>query len=96
MGPNHKHGCNGNTWQYSGDGYNRVKVCACGAEDHAPDIHVAFSPSSAVCCRKHAGQFITWMQCCNTCGNKRCPKATNCGLDCTNSNDAGQPGSAYE
>lgn len=37
MGPNHKDGCNGNTWWYSGDGYNRVKVCACGAEDHAPE-----------------------------------------------------------
>ena len=33
---------------------------------------------------------------CESCGNKRCPKATNCKNDCTNSNDPGQEGSAYE
>lgn len=33
---------------------------------------------------------------CPTCGNKRCPRATNHTLDCTNSNDPGQPGSRYE
>lgn len=32
---------------------------------------------------------------CSTCGNKRCPKATNHTLDCTGSNELGQPGSAY-
>lgn len=34
--PNHKDGCDGSNFYYSGDGYNRVKVCSCGAEDHAP------------------------------------------------------------
>jgi len=34
--PNHKDGCDGSNFYYSGDGYNRVKVCICGAEDHAP------------------------------------------------------------
>lgn len=38
LGPNHKPGCDGARWRYSGDGYNRVRVCACGAEDHAPCI----------------------------------------------------------
>lgn len=33
---------------------------------------------------------------CPTCGNKRCPKATDHRLTCTGSNDSGQPGSAYE
>lgn len=33
---------------------------------------------------------------CGTCGNKRCPKATNHELDCTGSNATGQPGSDYE
>lgn len=37
MNPNHKDDCDGKDWYYSGEGYNRVKVCACGAEDHAPD-----------------------------------------------------------
>lgn len=36
LGPHHKDGCNGQTWRHSGDGYNRVRVCQCGAEDHDP------------------------------------------------------------
>jgi hypothetical protein len=32
---------------------------------------------------------------CALCGNKRCPKATNHELDCTLSNDPGQPGSRF-
>lgn len=37
LGPNHATDCNGEDWEYSGQGYNRVRVCACGAEDHAPE-----------------------------------------------------------
>ena len=37
LGPNHKDSCDGKTWRFSGSGYNRVKLCACGAEDHAPE-----------------------------------------------------------
>ena len=33
---------------------------------------------------------------CDICGNKRCPHATNCELNCTNSNEPGQKGSFYE
>lgn len=32
---------------------------------------------------------------CPTCGNKRCPKASNHDLECTGSNLPGQPGSVY-
>lgn len=32
---------------------------------------------------------------CSICGNKRCPKATDCDLNCTNSNESGQEGSIY-
>ncbi len=32
---------------------------------------------------------------CSVCGNKRCPKATDHNLACTNSNDEGQLGSVY-
>ena len=32
---------------------------------------------------------------CPICCNKRCPRATDHNLACTNSNDAGQPGSRY-
>lgn len=34
VGPNHKTGCTGTDFKYSGYGYDRVRVCACGAEDH--------------------------------------------------------------
>lgn len=33
---------------------------------------------------------------CPTCGNKRCPKATFHGNDCTVSNAPNQPGSSYQ
>ena len=36
------------------------------------------------------------MRVCGTCGNKRCPKASDHDNACTGSNDLGQPGSAYE
>lgn len=32
---------------------------------------------------------------CKTCGNKRCPKATDHRLECTHSNEPNQPGSIY-
>lgn len=32
---------------------------------------------------------------CGDCGNKRCPKASDHRLACTNSNEPGQPGSVY-
>lgn len=32
---------------------------------------------------------------CETCGNKRCPHATDHRLACTGSNEPGQPGSNY-
>lgn len=37
IGPNHKDGCDGQQWTYSGGGYDRVRLCACGAEDHDPE-----------------------------------------------------------
>jgi hypothetical protein len=35
------------------------------------------------------------MICCQKCGNKRCPHATDHRHTCTSSNDTGQAGSAY-
>lgn len=40
-------------------------------------------------------ETMTRMFLCPTCGNKRCPKATDHELGCTNSNEPGQPGSYY-
>ena len=49
-------------------------------------------------CYACAGKPImrTRMYLCGTCGNKRCPKATDHRNACTVSNEAGQPGSNYE
>lgn len=41
-------------------------------------------------------ETVRRMFACPVCGNKRCPKATDHELACTNSNDTGQPGSVYE
>lgn len=38
---------------------------------------------------------MTRMIVCPTCGNKRCPHATNHRHTCTGSNEPGQPGSRY-
>lgn len=42
------------------------------------------------------GSIYIGMVVCTECGNKRCPKATFHRLDCTGSNESGQPGSAYQ
>ncbi len=39
---------------------------------------------------------MTRMIVCAKCGNKRCPKANDHANICTNSNEPGQPGSAYQ
>lgn len=64
-------------------------------------------PPEGVCCSKceekslaHLGRLEQMLQrtfiVCTTCGNKRCPKATDHELACTNSNESGQAGSRYE
>ena len=52
--------------------------------------------------RTDSGLYSWWgamnvgMILCPECGHKRCPKATDHTLDCSGSNEPGQPGSAYE
>lgn len=46
-------------------------------------------------CIEARGHTAMHMVVCPTCGNKRCPKATWHKFICTNSNEAGQPGSIY-
>lgn len=36
--PNHADGCAMQRWRYLGTGYDRVRKCECGAEDHAPEV----------------------------------------------------------
>lgn len=44
----------------------------------------------------HMPITATRMVVCETCGNKRCPHATDCALACTGSNEPGQKGSVWE
>lgn len=46
-------------------------------------------------CMEERDEVRSRMILCPNCGNKRCPKASNHRLDCTGSNDPGQPGSVY-
>lgn len=47
------------------------------------------------CLKPNFTKFISTFIVCDTCGNKRCPHATDHRLGCTNSNDPGQLGSRY-
>lgn len=48
------------------------------------------------CCKAETGlEHLFLMAVCPTCGNKRCPKASDHMLECTGSNEPGQPGSLY-
>lgn len=59
-------------------------------------VSFAVDVSERVCCHKCAPQGISYqMIMCPDCGNKRCPKASDHNLACTNSNEPGQPGSVY-
>lgn len=45
----------------------------------------------------HPNAFIaSRLVVCQSCGNKRCPRATDHNLECTGSNEPGQVGSAYQ
>lgn len=48
------------------------------------------------CWQPGTGGSMCWpMFLCDTCGNKRCPRATHHDNECTGSNEPGQPGSSY-
>lgn len=67
--------------------------------DDRCDRKIAESEGCGRCARcRPAPDFRTTfpvMIVCATCGNKRCPHATDCRLDCTGSNESGQPGSRF-
>jgi hypothetical protein len=56
-------------------------------------------PVTRYCChscfKTSGGVMLDRMIVCPTCGNKRCPKASDHTLQCTNSNDLNQVGSIY-
>ena len=53
------------------------------------------NPDKKCHCRK-CNPNAWWFIVCETCGNKRCPNATDHELQCTNSNELGQKGSVFE
>ena len=63
--------------------------------DWADDWKLASEADCRQCFTDAGGMLRVRMFLCPTCGNKRCPKATNHRLDCTGSNEPGQPGSDY-
>lgn len=47
-------------------------------------------------CSRVNGTIVCTMILCPLCGNKRCPKASDHTLNCTNSNETKQKGSEYQ
>lgn len=71
-----------------------------GAHQTNTDNPIDFPPCRCYTCLRDVpnlnGKFpltMTTFIGCKECGNKRCPKATDHRLECTNSNEPGQPGS---
>ena len=56
------------------------------------DVYVP-KPGECICWKCLGDKNVAMMVVCPTCGNKRCPKASDHELECTNSNEPGQPGS---
>ena len=52
-------------------------------------------PGECICWKCLNGKNYAGMVLCSTCGNKRCPKASDHELACTGSNEPGQLGSVY-
>ena len=81
---------------------NHIKHLANGDFEVVPLDDPAFLESQRKRCWCHKCRPIScddpgsmFMRLCPECGNKRCPKATNHELACTNSNEPNQEGSIY-
>jgi len=65
-------------------------------KDRADGMHLLASQIKCGCATCSPQDFPSpRMIVCQTCENKRCPKATSHDNACTNSNEFGQPGSGY-
>lgn len=65
----------------------RLVMCECRACIRENNMRHPFIPELSF---SHYRMIL-----CPECGNKRCPKASDHRLDCTGSNEPGQPGSIY-
>ena len=70
---------------------NKEKYCECHRCIEENGISVWFGALQRL-----VPLSATKMILCPKCGNKRCPHASDHRLDCTGSNEPGQPGSVYE
>lgn len=74
----------------------------CGLDDQKKDWdfghceHFVGNPCDCEACGDLRGLHSHIYVLCPTCGNKRCPKASNHELECTGSNEPGQEGSVYK
>ena len=62
----------------------------CAREQAAAEPPTTYAGALAAAYGDHDRMIV-----CPTCGNKRCPKASDHDLACTGSNEPGQPGSVY-
>ena len=58
-------------------------------------MHVDSKCGCRKCMNVEQMMMVPVMIVCSVCGNKRCPRATDHDLKCTNSNEPGQVGSVY-
>jgi hypothetical protein len=65
------------------------------SEHQQDDWEIAKEADCRRCFTEAGGFMRVRMFLCPVCGNKRCPKATDHRLGCTNSNEPGQAGSDY-
>lgn len=71
------------------------KVCGCQECSRRVGVVIATADPTADFATRIANNPVNRMIVCETCGNKRCPHATDHEEDCTASNDTGQEGSWY-
>jgi hypothetical protein len=77
-----------------GDGYRVLDTDGGPPITEGQDCEVVPAPESCGKCWRCDPNY-RFMRLCPTCGNKRCPHASDHDLACTNSNEPGQPGSIY-
>jgi DNA-directed RNA polymerase subunit RPC12/RpoP len=77
----------------------RKQVALDKKAENARELGLDYEPVARYCChscfKASSGMMLDRMILCPQCGNKRCSKASDHRLDCTSSNDPGQPGSIY-
>lgn len=94
-------GCEGGFYCFNEDGTPKPAMTPEKEEQLRAALASYCKPCECRACLKGKTNEAGWpieftgMILCAKCGNKRCPHANDHRNACTNSNEAGQPGSAY-